>query len=46
MDIAAKGPNPNEAVRAEFMPDLAEGMGFEPTIELPYNGFEDRFYEE
>ncbi len=35
MDITTKGPNHFHEVWANFVPDLAEGVGFEPTIELP-----------
>ena len=35
MDITTKGPDFIKAVWAFYMPVLAEGVGFEPTIELP-----------
>ena len=35
VDITTKGPDLINAVWASFMPDMAEGVGFEPTIELP-----------
>ena len=35
MDNPAKGPDHLIEVWANFVPKLAEGVGFEPTIELP-----------
>ena len=35
VDITTKGPDLIKAVWANSMPVLAEGVGFEPTIELP-----------
>jgi len=35
VDIGTKGPNRIKVVRANFMRDMAEGVGFEPTMRLP-----------
>ena len=37
---AAKGPNHRIEIRAKLVPILAEGVGFEPTMRLPHNGFQ------